>query len=278
MKTLLTLISCLCIVLTLTAQKPIATQVTGQGDPVLLLPGFASTHVVWEETVKNFGDSHEMHTVNYAGFGELAPLKGHWLPQVLEALKDYLYEQGSKEWIIIGHSLGGTIATWLAAQPELNIREIVIVDGLPATGALIFPNFDPEQLQYDSPYNTQMMNMEEAAFGQMAAGMAQGLATDTQHQELIKKSILASDRKTYVHGYTDYLKLDLRSHLDRINLPVTILAAGQPYGTSLVQQTYTNQYASLADYDLIIREDSKHFIMFDAPDWFHDQLAAILKP
>jgi hypothetical protein len=54
-----------------------------------------------------------------------------------------------------------------------------------------------------------------------------------------------ADRGTYVYGYTDLLKLDLRDSIKNIKVPVTILAATEPYGEATVKQTYLDQYKNL---------------------------------
>lgn len=250
--------------------------VTGTGNPVLFLPGFASNASVWDATVAHFSETNQCHVVDYAGFGTVAPIDFPWLPAVMEDLKTYVNSINNDQLIIVGHSMGGTIATWLAAQSDLKIKEIIIVDGLPCTGALMFPNFSPESMIYDSPYNQNMLTMEDAAFEQMAMGMAQGMATSSQNQLLIKESILNCDRKTYVYGFTDYLKLDVRPLLNKITVPVTILGAGKLYGVEGATQTYKNQYQNLSTYNLIVNKDVMHFIMLDAPIWFQEQLELIL--
>lgn len=250
--------------------------VTGTGNPVLFLPGFASNASVWDATVAHFSETNQCHVVDYAGFGTVAPIDFPWLPAVMEDLKTYVNSINNDQLIIVGHSMGGTIATWLAAQSDLKIKEIIIVDGLPCTGALMFPNFSPESMIYDSPYNQNMLTMEDAAFEQMAMGMAQGMVTSSQNQLLIKESILNCDRKTYVYGFTDYLKLDVRPLLNKITIPVTILGAGKLYGVEAATQTYKNQYQNLSTYNLIVNKDVMHFIMLDAPIWFQEQLELIL--
>ena len=250
--------------------------VTGTGNPVLFLPGFASNASVWDATVAHFSETNQCHVVDYAGFGTVAPIDFPWLPAVMEDLKTYVNSINNDQLIIVGHSMGGTIATWLAAQSDLKIKEIIIVDGLPCTGALMFPNFSPESMIYDSPYNQNMLTMEDAAFEQMAMGMAQGMVTSSQNQLLIKESILNCDRKTYVYGFTDYLKLDVRPLLNKITIPVTILGAGKLYGVEGAIQTYKNQYQNLSTYNLIVNKDVMHFIMLDAPIWFQEQLELIL--
>ena len=256
--------------------KSISTTVTGNGDPVLFLPGFASDASVWKTTIEKFSSKNQCHTIDYAGFGKVAPIEFPWLPTILEDLKTYIKTLDNPNLVIVGHSMGGTIATWLAAQPGLKIKEIVVIDGLPCTGALMMPDFSPDNLAYESPYNNQLLKMDDKAFEQMAAGMASGMATNTDHQKQIKDRIIKSDRKTYVYGYTDYLKLDVRPFLSQIKVPVTILGAGKPYGKEMATQTYEKQYAQLLDYKLLINENSKHFIMMDAPVWLEQQLISIL--
>lgn len=257
-------------------EHSIYVEVTGKGQPVLLIPGFTVPGDVWKPLVKVLEKKYECHIVTLAGFGGKAPTAFPWLPKVNESLKDYILKNNLQNATVIGHSLGGTIATWLAAQSDLKLSRIIVVDALPASGALMIPNFNPENLAYESPYNKQQLAMDDAAFEQIAIAMSKGMCITTSEQEKIKNWILESDRKTYVYGYTDYLKLDLRADLKKIRIPVTIIAATQPYGEEMVQQTYKNQYENLEHYNLILAKDSAHFIMLDQPDWFLEQIQQLL--
>ena len=255
---------------------PFNVEVSGQGAPVILIPGFTVPGDIWKPTVTALEPYYECHVMTLAGFGGKAPIDFPWLPQINLALKDYILQNNLKDVTIIGHSLGGTIATWLAAQPDLTLKSVVLVDALPAAGTLMIPNFNPDNLAYDSSFNNQQLQMSNETFEQMAAAMAAGMSLNIEAQELIKKWIVTSDRKTYVYGYTDYLKLDLREDLKKINIPVTIIAATQPYGEATIKQTYKNQYENLNDYDLIVAQNSAHFIMLDQPDWFINQIKTLL--
>lgn len=258
------------------ANQAIHVKVTGKGNPVLLIPGFTVPGESWDSTVHQLEKKYECHVVTLAGFGGKKPIAFPWLPQVNKALEDYISEQELKDVTIIGHSLGGTIATWLASRENNKVSKIILIDALPAAGALMFPNFNPDSLVYDSPYNNQMLSMNEQQFEQMAQRMAQGMSLNSATQKIIKDWIILADRKTYVYGYTDYLKLDLREALKKISIPVTIIAADKPYGKAMVTQTYKTQYANLSSYDLIIAENSAHFIMFDRPEWFIAEIEGIL--
>lgn len=270
MKTRITIFAILCSLTWSIAQQaqPIHATVYGAGDPILFIPGFTVPGEVWQPTVDSLKPKYTCHVLTLAGFGGTAPVGFPWLPQVNEAILKYIQVNNLKNLTIIGHSLGGTIGTWLAAQSGVQVKQLIIVDALPATGALMFPDFKPEQLGYDNPYSQQQLAMSDAAFKQLAASMAAGMSTTTSVQKSIEQWIIDADRKTYVYGYTDYLKLDVRELLKKITAPVTIIAAALPYGESVMRNTIETQYKHLKNYKLVVAAKGAHFFMLDDPAWF----------
>jgi len=275
MKTLKTtfLILLLSINLAASAQDyPFAVTVKGAGQPILLFPGFACTAAVWEETVAELSKNYECHVFTFAGFGDVAPIGKPWLPKIKKGVEAYVKDQNLKEAIVVGHSLGGALALWLATEEEHPLSQLIIVDALPSTGALMIPNFKSESLAYESPWNKQMLEMDAAAFDAMVTQMANGMTVKKDKQQQIKDWMVHADRETYVYGYTDLLKLDLREDIRKINIPVSILAAAQPYGLEMAKATYTEQYKNLKDYEIEFASDAAHFIMYDSPQWFLEKL------
>lgn len=276
-KVLASFILC-CSSISIAQVSAIDVTVTGTGEPIVLLSGFATKgDEVWTPVVEQLSSTYQCHVINYAGFAGNDPIEFPWLPQVIASIEDYISTENFEKPILIGHSLGGTIGVHLTANKELDISKLIIVDALPATGALMMPNFEPENFQYDSPYNNQLLQMNESAFHQMATGMAAGMATSANDQQQIVEWMIHTDRKTYVYGYTDYLKFDAREDLKNIDVPVTILGAGKPYGAEIAKATYNKQYENLVNYELFINADSAHFIMMDQPLWFLNQLTTALK-
>ena len=102
--------------------------------------------------------------------------------------------------------------------------------------------------------------------------MALGMTLNIEKRKQLKEWILLADRETYVYGYTDLLKLDLREDISKIKIPVTILAATYPYGMDMAKSTYEGQYKKLGRYEIEYAEGSAHFIMYDKPEWFLDQI------
>ncbi|WP_396632657.1 alpha/beta fold hydrolase [Maribacter sp. R86514] len=263
--------------LSTTAQgNPFEVKVTGEGNPILLFPGFACTGKVWDATVVELSKEYECHVFTFAGFGDVAAIEKPWLPKIKEGVVSYISENKLENPVLLGHSLGGALALWMSAEGN-SYKELIIVDALPSTGALMMPDFKSEYMVYDSPYNKQLLAMNDTDFEAMATQMASGMTKEKSYQEIIKNWMIKADRETYVYGYTDLLKLDLREDLSKINAPVTILAATEPYGLEMAKSTYGLQYKALAEYTIEFANGSSHFIMYDQPQWFIENLKNALK-
>ena len=132
-------------------------------------------------------------------------------------------------------------------------------------------------MAYESPWNQQMLDMDEASFEKMAIQMASGRTLTFEKQEQLKNWILQADRETYVYGYTDLLKLDVRDAIAKIKIPVVILAATHPFGLEAAKKTYEGQYVKLESYTIDYAEGASHFIMYDEPEWFHAKVVNYIK-
>lgn len=261
----------------LNAQSPFEVEVKGEGQPILLFPGFTCTGAVWEDTVTELSKNYECHIFTFAGFGGIEPVEKPWLPKIKEGIINYVEEHKLEDVVVIGHSLGGALGLWLATDENHPYSKLIIVDALPSTGALMMPNFKSENMVYDNPWNKQMLEMDAEAFEKMATQMASGMTLSTEKQEQLKDWIIQADRETYVYGYTDLLKLDLREDIAKITIPVTVLGATHPYGLEMAKKTYEEQYKNLKDYKMEFAEGAAHFIMYDRPEWFLKQILKELK-
>lgn len=258
-------------------EKSFEVKVIGTGNPVLLFPGFTCTDAVWEDTVVELSKNNECHLFTFAGFGEVDAIEGPWLPKVKKGISKYINANGLENATIIGHSLGGTLGLWLATEENSNFKKIIVVDALPSIGALMIPDFNSENVVYDNPYNKQLLTMDETAFKAMAEQIASGMTTNPEKRPQLVDWMLKADRETYVHGYTDLLKLDLREDIARIKTPVLIFAATQPYGPDMVKSTYESQYENLSNYQINYAAGAAHFIMYDRPEWFMERVLESLE-
>ncbi|MEQ9378158.1 MAG: alpha/beta hydrolase [Imperialibacter sp.] len=252
-------------------QKAIEVEKTGSGTPVIFLPGFGTPGAVWNETVQNLAGSFESHLVTYAGFNGLAPIGTPWYAPIKDELIAYVKLQGLTNVTLVGHSMGGNLAVDLAAALPEQISGLILVESIPCMRELMMPGVPASSLQYDSPYNNQMIEMSDEAFRQMAEGMCSNMTLNVSKAEVLTGYFMKADRKTYVYGYTDLLKLDLRESLREISIPTLILGAPFP-DKNVVLDNYEKQYANLTTKNIIIAENSKHFIMFDQPTWLYEHI------
>lgn len=257
------------------AQKDaIKVEVLGKGEPILFLPGFTTPGSVWKETVKNLKIKNEAHLVSYAGFNGISAIDTPWYPKVKEALINYIKKNKIQKLTIIGHSMGGNLAIDLAAEFPDEIIKIVLVDSLACMREVMMPNIPAENLSYDSPYNNQMIKMNEDQFKAMATNMATVMTDKEDKQKEIAQWMIEADRKTYVYGYTDLLKLDLRSKLSKIKAKSLVLVA-PTYGP-MAATLMGNQYKNLKNKSVEMAPKGKHFIMFDNEDWFYERINSFL--
>jgi pimeloyl-ACP methyl ester carboxylesterase len=113
MKTLL-----LTIALTtgLLAQVPFQVKVTGQGPPMILVPGLSSSGETWDTTVEHYRDRFECHVLTVAGFTGVPRVAAPMLERVRDGIAEYIRQQHLDHPVIVGHSLGGFLALSVASK------------------------------------------------------------------------------------------------------------------------------------------------------------------
>jgi len=264
--------------ISLQAQSAFEVTVTGEknGRSVFFFPGFACTGEVWDETIPEISKDYKCYVFTFAGFGNVPPLKGNWLKTIQEEIVDFIKDEKIENPVLVGHSFGGTLSYSLAIfHPDL-FAQIIAVDALPGLAALMIPGYDGEEIPYENPYSTQLLNMKEEEFNFMVAQQVQFMCLNQDKHSFLSEMIKAADRNTYVNGYIDMMNVDIRADMDKIKIPVTVLAATFP-DLETVKKTYEDQFKKLPSADIRYAENAAHFIMFDQPDWFLQNLRQSLK-
>lgn len=105
-----------------------ALEVDGDGPPVLLLHGFTDSADTWRALLAAFAaEGRSAVAVDLPGHGRAAgPRRGPLLPQLVEfaaAAADWTGEQP----VVVGNSLGGTVALLLAADGRAELSGVVPV-------------------------------------------------------------------------------------------------------------------------------------------------------
>lgn len=247
-------------------------KVEGEGQAVFYFPGFSIGGSIFQETVEQLKIKGQNHIFTFAGFDGVKPIAMPWYSTIKDEISGYIQEQKLENITIIGHSMGGNLALDLAMELPDKVANLVIIDALPCMREVMMPGVPAEALQYESPYNKQVLNMNDEGFKGYAINMAANMTKDSAGVSKILDWILKADRKTYVYGYTDLLKIDARPGLDKIKAKCLILVAPEPFGEAMVLKNINSQYQNLATKSIKVAPKSRHFIMYDNLPWMLNEI------
>lgn len=278
----------LCLVIStcsLSAQSAaFGVEVSGEGDPIVFIPGLASDGAVWEATVAQLADHYECHVLTLAGFAGQPPLDTltPWLPQMEESLIAYLEALGTPA-TMIGHSLGGFLSLSVAVhRPALPAR-VLIVDSYPFYSAAMYPGTteataEPQAVMLRERLRGLSSEQYAASQRRTMAVMAQ----DSADTERIVDWSVTSHRGSVGQAMYELMTTDLREEVRELSCPVTVLGAwysGKEYGMTAasVAATYRQQFSrSPVAVKVEMAPTAFHFIMLDQPEWFMDQVLDFL--
>jgi len=243
-----------------------------RGRPVILVPGLASGPWVWQEVIRQFKDEFTLYVVTLPGFdGRPAPT-GAPFEGARAALRGLVSERKLDKPVIVGHSLGGTLAYAVAQDLGAGIGGVVALDGLP-----VFPgteNMPPQQRpQAAINVRTRMATSQPAAYAAEQRQYMRGQGVlDIGKADDITPLLLRSDREAVGAYVADLLALDLRPGLSTISAPVLVVAPFYQYDAAqdaLTVNDKVEHYRMLVEgipsVEVVPIAPSRHFMMIDQP-------------
>ncbi len=245
----------------------------GSGSPALvLIPGLTDSGAVWETTVAHYASTHTIYVLTLPGFGGRPPTAAPMLDTVDKDIAAFLPRANKP--VLIGHSLGGFLAIRLAEEHSDLIRGAVAIDGLPVFAGM--EKLTPAaRVSAAAAAGSRISNATPAQFAQGQAAQlgymtkAQNVATATS----FSKGADIGATGTYM---TEMMSADLRPNLSRITVPLLELgpfdATLDPYNPYSPQATlaqkqtyYQSLFAGDPTAQVIMIDDSRHFVMLDQP-------------
>ena len=249
-------------------------QLPGKGPPLVFIPGLASGSWTWKSDAERLSKQHTVYLVTVPGFDGRKALPGTTLETLAQDLNKLIAEKKLDRPVLIGHSMGGTLALSYAADHSDRIAGVIAVDGLP-----VFPGTEnmtgdrsplaqraraqlesqtPEQFAaYQQTYMKRVGAIDEAAAGRIAEFSSR------------------SDPRAVAEFAAQLLLLDLRPKLPGIRVPVVEIS---PYyevdfaTMGINEDGKSNYYRMLLDgvekLDVLSVSPARHFVMFDQPEKF----------
>lgn len=264
-------------------------KIEGEGPPLLLIPGLMSDARVWQPLQAELANHYELHLVSVKGFGETAPpnqsemITTGWLQALSGELGEYIYAHSEQDFRIVGHSMGGFLAMAIAIENPDKVISLVSVDGMPYLAPIFTRN--PATRPDDMRVNAQQMlayyqslQTEQALAAVVAQGVVLHAASD-EHQRMVVDMSAQSDADVVGVAVHDLLQWDLRDDLPKLTQPLLLLGATgalpdnmQDQATALYAQQLENLPATQNGEILKIRRSSRHFMMYDDPEWLIAQI------
>lgn len=271
----------------LVVRERISVEVVGRGPDLVLIPGLASSREVWRRTAERLRSRYRLHLVEVAGFaGEPARANAQGAapaPVLVPTAQDidgYLTSARLAPAVLIGHSLGGTMALWLAENRPSDVRRVLLVDVLPFMGVLVG---GPEATVGSVRPAAEAMRarMANASGDRRAAarGTLATMVTGPADLERILDWSVRSDAGVEAQAFADDLTTDLRPGLASVRAPVTLLYPYDPQAgvpEAAWNATYAGAFKAAPDVRLVKVSPSRHFIMYDQPERFAAELDTFL--
>ncbi len=253
---------------------PFSVEVTGHGPPVVLIPGLSCAGNVWRDTVERYRDGHTLHVLTLAGFGGQPAVAGApLLARVRDELARYIRRHQLGRPIVVGHSLGGFVALWLAASVPDTVGGVVVVDAVPFLPALDDPAATVDGVRARADMARRLLGGASAA--QFAAQTRAALArmiTRPRDVEAVAARAVRSDPAVVAQAVFEMMTTDLREAIARITVPTLVMAAASGEPVDATQAAYERQYARLPGHRLVVAARARHFIMLDDAAFFFAQL------
>jgi pimeloyl-ACP methyl ester carboxylesterase len=248
----------------------------GEGDPVVLVPGFGMTHEAWDRQVRVLVEAgHRVVAIDQRGHGlSDKPLHGYDVDRLALDLIEVLNELVVGTCSIVGWSFGGQVAFRLAALAPERVTKLVLVgsNAVRASRSAEFP-FGREP----GPTVEAMIDLETTdRFAARRTTIRTGFAHEPEPVVLdwMVRQSLAMPSWAAVACYHSMLETDLMADLDSIRIPVLqLIGELDPVHSAKGARWLRDR---LADAQLVEIPGCGHYPMFEAPDELDRHLVKFL--
>lgn len=260
--------------------KAFKVEVVGKGQPIILIPGYSCSGDVWKETVEQLKSKYQCHVLTLAGFAGVPAIDTPILKTVRNEIIRYTKQNKLKKPILMGHSLGAFMSLWVSSEEPTLFGKVICVDGLPFISAMSNPAMTADSMKR-SPYMNpaivvkNFMSMPDSGFIDGTAKAMRSQVEDTARARQIATWQFLSDRRTLGIALVEMSTTDLRKDIAKIRQPVLML--GSIYMNKENSfKVLKEQLANLKNKTIKVA-DSKHFIMYDQPQWLINEITLFLK-
>jgi pimeloyl-ACP methyl ester carboxylesterase len=258
------------------------------GRPLILIPGLASGSWVWQDTIRAFAGEHAVYVLTLPGFDGRPPAGAGPMANARAAVEELIASRHLDKPVIVGHSLGGTLAFAVAEDRPASVGGVVSIDGLP-----VMPGTEDMLATARSGAAGRIQASITGQKGDAFAAQQQSYMRTIGVLDMGKADDLArlsarSDPASTGLWAADDIALDLRPGLATITAPVLVLvpyfdldataqAGQQPITENVKLDYYRALMAGTPRLQVAAVSPARHFAMIDAPDKVIEAIRTFLK-
>jgi pimeloyl-ACP methyl ester carboxylesterase len=230
---------------------PVEKAILPSKAPVIFIHGAGGSALSWPAELRSSRDQR-FYFLDLPGHGKSDQPSHQSIPELADAVLAFMDSQKIGRAVVIGHSMGGAIALWLAVHSPKRLLGI----GLLSTAANI--RVSPEfLLTYDSKasFGRFVQKVIELSFSENISPRVKELAQ--QRLLLTRPTVLYNDFFACSH-------FDLASKIEKINLPTLIISGSNDRMISFGHSLQLNKRIKGSQCHIL--DGIGHMVLLEQPD------------
>jgi pimeloyl-ACP methyl ester carboxylesterase len=255
-----------------TSQGIVHYEAYGRGKPVILLHGWINSWGVWQDSMLYLADKcgFKVYALDFWGFGESAKAKTppFRVASYVDMVDQFMETLGILRAPVLGHSMGGTVALSLALSHPDRVTRVGVV-GSPINGNSLNFFLKLAGINWIAHTVRRYPVLLRTVIYINTVGDSKRVRDMIQH-DAEKTSV-----ESFFRSIGDLHYTDLRPLLPQLTIPA-LGVYGR--GDNIVHPDQGRVLAQvLPTAKVQMMDRSRHFVMLDEPDRFHEAVSGFLK-
>ena len=259
---------------------------TSGRQPMIFIPGLTVGPWEWAGEIRDFSPQYTIYALTLPGFDGRTGAQSPLFATVAADSWTMLQTHGVSKPIVIGHSLGGTLALLLATQHPDRLAAVVALEGLP-----ILPGSDrmtpPQREAQAASIKNQMAAATPEQFEAFSrAYTLPSMVTSSADVDAIASASARSNPAVSGEWFYEDSLLDVRPGLKNATVPILEIAPfdaavdpksqGSRPTAAAKQAYYASLLANAPNAKVVVVQPARHFAMYDQPAEVHTAIADFL--
>lgn len=237
-------------------------EITGTGEPLLLIHGHGSSSRDWEMQTDFFSKKYQVITYDVRGFGRSSKPGGRYSIRLFaEDTAALLQNLEAHPVHVIGISMGGMIAFELAlGYPQL-VKSMVIVNSYPE---MRVETWKERLMVWRRFLIADLLGMRKT--GEILGKILFIKPEQDELRRLFVERWSKNDRRAYHRSLKAIVGWDVEARLGEIHCPVLVVASEEDYLPMEEKQVYVNKMPNAR---LVVIRDARHAVTVEKPEEFN---------